>query len=527
MKRILMYIALCAGISLSVGCKKTAPDLKTDTEIDPPQKRNVFNSDPQESLIKDSVFYYTKLFSLWQDNMPPRDLNDLNKLDFIRKNYTQYFERGEDVLDWLVSLTPKNTETGKPIDRYSFLDRKGLVSEEIQDAVATSFGISVFYLQTDPNSDNADLFVRMVDKNSSAAAAGMKRGDQIVSINGDKRVDYSSQSVIDFKTLNQYLNAASLEVKFKKPNGDLIEKNIVNQSYAYNPVLADKIITIGGKNIGYLAFSSFVAIEKYENGAYIKTPMYYTFEQILSAFQRQGVNELVVDLRYNGGGSVLTAEYLADWFVPAANNKELMYTYSMNNYFQKEGWTRPGGEFGPIFFDKKGNLDLKRIYFLVSKSTASASELLINSLKPHMQVYMVGTKAVLNKKEVNEKTYGKPVGFWEWPIVEDENNKENDVYLYASSFKTFNKSGEGDYFNGLEPQAHVWEFSNFLDFGQEGETMLRAAITHIQTGSFVELAMRSAGFVPKNRVLDERIQERGNTRGSMFKFNKETLRLND
>lgn len=527
MKKTIFYSIICSAIGISVGCKKDAPNLKKDTQIQPPQKKEVYNSDPKENLIKDSVFYYTKLFSLWQDNMPPKDLNDLNKPDLIRNSYTQYFKRGEDVLDWLVSLTPKNTETGDPIDRYSFLDRVGNVSAEIQDAVATSFGISVFYLQTDASSDNAGLFIRMVDKNSSAAAAGMERGDQIVSINDDVRIDFNSQKASDFKTLNGYLNSASLRIKLKKPSGAVVEQNIVNKAYAFDPVLENKVISISNKKIGYLAFSSFVSIENNVNGNRVKTQMFATFENILNDFQGQGINEMIVDLRYNGGGSVLTAEYLADWFVPAAKGKELMYTYTMNSYFTREGWTRPGGEFEPIFFNKKGNIDLKRIYFLVSNSTASASELLINSLKPHMQVFMVGTKAVLDNKEVNEKTYGKPVGFWEWPIVEDKNDKRNNVSLYASSFKTFNKNAEGDYFNGLQPQAHVWEFSNFLNFGAVNESMLQAAIAHIETGSFTKLSMRSGGFVPRNKVRDERMQERGNIKGRMFKFNKETLRLKD
>ncbi|WP_164112850.1 MULTISPECIES: S41 family peptidase [Sphingobacterium] len=526
MKNKASYIILLAWVIITVGCKKTPPNLKEDTEIEPPQKTTVYNSDVKENMIKDSVFYYTKLFSLWQDNMPPKNLNDLNKPDLIRTKYTQYFERGEHVLDWLVSLTPKNTETGQPIDRYSYLDRAGVVSGEVQDAISTSFGMQVFYLQTESTGNNADLYVRMVEKNSSAWEVGMRRGDRIISINGDTKIDYDAQKAQSFRSLNGYLNAYTLTVVFQQPSGTILTQTITQKPFEKNPILDYRVILNNGKRIGYLAFNSFLAIEKSENGNWIKTSMYDRFEEALKSLQ--GIDEFVVDLRYNGGGAVITAEYLADWFVPASKNKELMYTSTMNSYFQKEGWTRPGGEFGPVFFNKRGGIELKRIYFLVSSSTASASELLINVMKPHIPAFMIGTKAVdANDRIIDEYTYGKPVGFWEWPIVEDANNPGNDVSLYPASFKTYNKLGEGDYFNGMKPSAHVWEFSNFLDFGQEGESMLRAAITHINTGSFTAPSLRSSGFVRKNRVMDERIQQRSNTRGRMFKFNNGTSRFKE
>lgn len=532
MKKNLTYILLFAFLSLWSGCKKDLPKLKEDdTEIKPPQTSKVYNTDLKENVIKDSVFYYTKLFSLWQDNLPPKDLNDLNKADLIRTKYTQYFERGEDVLDWLVSLTPKNSETGHPVDRYSFLDRQGIIRDEIQDAVATSFGMDVFYLQTESSGENADLYIRMVDQNSSAWNAGMERGDRIISINGNTKIDYNSQVAENFRTLNGFLNSNSLEVRFQKPSGTIMVEVVNSTQFEFNPVQDYRIISSNGKKIGYLAFSSFVTIEKLVDlgggrKEWVKTPMYTAFENILGSLQ--GVDELVVDLRYNGGGAVITAEYLADWLVPSTKSQDLMYTTTMNTYFQREGWTRPGEEFGPVFFQKKGTINLQRIYFIVSKSTASASELLINVLKPHMSVYLVGTKAVNDaNRVVDENTYGKPVGFWEWPIVEDIADSRNNVSLYASSFKTHNKAGEGDYFNGMKPNVNVWEFESFQNFGNPNESMLRAAISHINTGNFSSLALRSGGIIRKNRAIDERMEVRSNARGGMFKFNQGTLRLKE
>lgn len=526
MKNLLSYMVLLAGISITFGCKKSAPSIEEDTQIQPPQKVEVYNSDLEENVIKDSVFYYTKLFSLWQDYMPPKDLKDLNKPDLIRNNYTQYFKRGEHVLDWMLSLTPKNDQTGQSIDRYSYLDREGLISDEVQDAIPTRFGIEVFYLMTEESDPNADLYIRMVERNSSAWQAGLRRGDRIVSVNNDTKIDWDSQQPTGFRTLNAYLNAASLQVVIQKPEGTLLSVTITNSSFVSNPILDARIISSSGMRIGYLAFNSFAAIEKPDNGVWGKTAMYYVFEEVLKGLQ--GIDEMVVDLRYNGGGAVITAEYLADWFVPSARNQELMYTSTMNGYFQREGWTRPGGEFGPVYFNKRGSIELKRIYFLVSKSTASASELLMNVMKPHMEVIMIGTNAVdASEKIVKENTYGKPVGFWELPIVNDPKNPHKNVSLYPASFKTYNKLGEGDYFNGMVPTTHVWEYNELFDFGDPRETMLRAAITHMHSGSFVMPSTRSGGFLRKNKAMDERIQQHSNTRGRMFKFNNGTLRLKE
>src|SRR5690606_33651600 len=104
------------------------------------------------------------------------------------------------------------------------------------------------------------------------------------------------------------------------------------------------------------------------------TGMLTNFNAIFDDFESKGVNELIVDLRYNGGGAVVTAEYLADRIAPAAADKQLMYHYEVNNLLKSWGWLEEGEGFEPVYFAKKGNLNLPRVYFLVTRSTASASE---------------------------------------------------------------------------------------------------------------------------------------------------------
>jgi len=317
-----------------------------------------------------------------------------------------------------------------------------------------------------------------------------------------------------------------LTIKFAKPSGTIIEKDITSIQYNLDPILDYRVLPVNSKKVGYLAFSSFVSITKKVNEQTVNTAMYSRFEDIFNYFQSQGIDELIVDLRYNGGGATVTAEYLADWIIPTSANGKLMYRYEINSFLKGLGWHRDPDGFAPIYVAKKGTINLPRVYFLVTKGTASASELLINSLKPYMSVYMIGTYAVDdNNKQVAENTYGKPVGFFEWKIVTD------DIGLYATSFQMFNSKDEGNYFDGLTPNAHVWEFATgkFLDFGDPSEAMLSSALNHIKSGSFTSASSRMA-IASSGKVLTSRPKVkagiRENTwRNNMFKFQDKDIKI--
>lgn len=470
---------LFLGILAFVACKKDPVNPVVEPDSDGIDRSTTYLGSAHENNVRDSVWYYYKVLSLWEKNVPPGDLNKISEAGYIRKEYSQYFETGETVLDYLKGLT-RSSETATDYDRYSFLDRAGVVSGEIQNAVSTSFGMQVFYLQTERSGTNADLYIRMVERNSPADVAGLQRGDRIVSMNGNANIDYNSQESESFRTVNSYLNGGTLTLSIAKVDGTVLDKTIVSGQYSVDPVLDNRVLEISGKKVGYLAFSSFVAIEN--QGA--KTAMYNRFEQIFADFESKGINELVVDLRYNGGGAVITAEYLADKIAPASVNGTVMYSYAVNDLIKSWGWLDEGGEFGPVHFAKQGSLQLSRVYFLVTSGTASASELLINVLRPHMQVYMVGTYRNAEQGTIAEKTYGKPVGFFGLPIVDD------NIELYVSSFKTYNSANQGDYFAGLTPNTNVWEFATFRNFGQVDESMLAAALNHITRGTFTQSSAR-------------------------------------
>ena len=247
-------------------------------------------------------------------------------------------------------------------------------------------------------------------------------------------------------------------------------------------------------------------------------------QSLFNEFEINGINELVIDLRNNGGGDVETAEYLANRIAPSNVNGSLMYTYEVNQFIKKWEWFNEE-EFAPIKFNKIGSLKLSRVYFLVSPETASASELLINSLTPVMPTYMIGTFSLNDKKqEIADKTYGKPVGFIDYPVL------SNNVKLYIGSFKMYNSKGKGDYFDGLTPNSHVWEFKDFYDFGDVKESMLAAALLHMQTGTFNNYSFKaSTQDASSNQVYKEiKIIDtlRNFPKNNMFKFKKKELKNN-
>ena len=459
-----------------------------------------------EAYLKDSTLYITKLLSLWQDKIVPADINDILDSNKVR-TITAPYETAEDLLGYLTSLTPKDPASKMPIDRFSFIDRQSVVSDEIENAIATSYGIYTIFLQTQESAadnNNAYLYVRMVDRGSNANEAGIGRGDRIISINGNTKFDYNTQKAQDFKGLIDALNSKSMKIKVRTPEGVEFETTIYNKAYTLFPIITASTTNVGGEGVGYFALSSFLSIETVDGQ---KTNLYHGLNTIFENFENINAKYLIVDLRYNGGGATNTAEFLANKIVPSSAENKIMYTYKTNPFVQQEF----SELLMPVSFHKEGNLELKKVYFLVTESTASASELLINVLKPYMDVQIIGP----------ENTYGKPVGFWGILIGKPEAAAD----IYVTSFQLFNANNNGDYFSGFTPNKIANE-GYLNDFGDPNEGLLRTAVYHIANGSYPTLTRSMQGSMlralPQNKQNFE-FKSRASDLG-MFKFGNKKLK---
>ena len=140
-----------------------------------------------------------------------------------------------------------------------------------------------------------------------------------------------------------------------------------------------------------------------------------------------------------------------------------------------------------LYFNKAGPLNPNHILFIGTQATASASELLINNLRPYMTVKLIGPT----------NTDGKPVGFF--PI------SAGDWYVFPISFRSQNSSGNTNYFNGFTPDAFV---ADGLDknWGDTTESCLAEAIKYISTGTFIAQAQQTykpdLATISANKQLD-------------------------
>ncbi len=433
--------------------------------------------DTDEDLLKDSVYLYTYGFYLWQADLPDWFAD-------VRGN-TRRFNSADAVLESLKTYTRDNS--GAPLDRFSFLDRWGTVNSEIQQGLAGSFGFDVRY------NNDTDLYVKKVDVGSPADRAGVKRGWQVLSINGKSDLSLASLEADNFNFLFDALDGQSIDLLFGKPDGNEVSLRLSRGNYQLQPILASRVYTVGSKKIGYFAFDIFVSTHSDQGDpTYVKSQL----DQLMIQFEEAGVAEMIVDLRYNGGGAVVTAEYLSNLLAPSSVGAGLMYTNKINQGLDDFLLSHHVHiDFSPVHFQKTNTLNLDRIYFLVTEGTASASELLINNLTPHVDVKLVG----------EDRTYGKPVGFFNWNIL--------GVDLYAVSFQTFNSVGNGGYFGGMEVDKLVYDDLT-KDFGDPEEDMIAEALYYARHGGFsadrVSLQARAAGrTISNNAHLNEVLDNRG------------------
>jgi len=307
MKKIfyLFIIASSGIIGLMPSCKK---DKKITTTLD---------------KIKDSVYLYAQEDYLWNTSLP---------------SFTSFNPRSFSNAEDLTALTNEvnalsqyaiNPATSLPYEfyppqpgqaKYSFIDN-GAVSAELNGQHG-DFGFNIEY-----NTVN-DLRVKYVYAGSPADLAGIKRGDQITSINNNTNLSYDApghgtgtSTNLNF-VINAYTNSNTITMVLLKPNGSSKTVNLAIANYTVNPVLKDTVYDGGpGHKIGYIVFNSFTS----DANADPKLDAAFNY------FTSQNITDLVVDLRYNGGGYVSTAEYLDNLIVPASASGSLMYTAYYNS----------------------------------------------------------------------------------------------------------------------------------------------------------------------------------------------------
>lgn len=447
-KNILGPLLALLTLLVVMGCEK-------DPEKISPPPRPDDDGGPSAAHVLDSVYSTYKRLSYWESAVEVYDpISDL----------TDDYSDAHRLLSYLKSQTPKKTdyvfhpEYSGPLDRFSWVEDLTETSGSSARAdLADGYGL---YLTFD-GSKSDSLFVYFVEGGSPAAKAGIRRGQRVTQMEGDSDMVYDN-----VKNIEEYLERKALNLTVYSEATGEIDFDLSYTSYDIDPIVQDTVYQRGNNRVGYLALSSF---EELQTTSGADSKLYQSLESIFDAFGsgNQKINELIVDLRYNGGGYVRTARYLANKIIHSGGDKKVMFSYDVNKNLAAER-DRGDKEFAEELFARDNNLDLKRVYFLVTDYTASASEIVIAALMPYMDVQIIADRRA---------TYGKPVGFFREDI-------SDDIGLWAASFKIVNADGYSDYWDGI-PASKSNVFDNFyLDFGDPNENMTKAALNHIATGTF-------------------------------------------
>lgn len=303
------------------------------------------------------------------------------------------------------------------------------------------------------------LRVNYVLPNSPAADAGIKRGDWIVKQNNN--IIRESYSLISGP-------ATSLTLGRLNAIGNVVPTITVQLPAARpvenSPFLYNRVYNINGKKIAYLVYTHF---SPGLNDDYTDNTYNNRMKEIFADFKSQGATECILDLRYNGGGLVDCAQLLTSLLAPSSALNDVFCIEKFNNKKRPQTSTLKMDNSREVV---NANLNLKRLYVIVSERTASASELVISALRP----YMEEANIIL----IGRKTLGKNVGGTTFQSTNPSGYEITPIMTYA-----LNKDNWGDYANGFTPDIIYNEYDNynadFLPLGDEEEGLLKIALSEI------------------------------------------------
>jgi len=451
-------------------------------------------------LTLDSIYLYALQTYLWNDALP-------SYLEFNPRKYavaaSDFGNFKQELFD--ISQIRKNPSTGLPyeeppfagVPKYSFME-EGNSYGSVRAGI--SLGTAANDLGLETTGMGGMVYISAVNPGSPAEQAGLLRGFRLTEINGQQASPVMVETA---------LKQAQVNLAYERPNGSKGTLTLRSAPYKSHGLLKSMVLNNEGRKMAYLALVKFDRLNE------VKSEL----DRAFANFSSEQPEGLIVDLRYNGGGYVETAEYLANLIAPSSLNGKVMYAKHFNALLQEGKGTILKKQLyfdeqsKPVYikgrratmadvdftvagntsrFSKQGGIEnLKNIYFIVSNRTASASELLINSFKPYFNVKLVGSR-----------TYGKPVGFFGINI--------NRYTVYFSNFLIKNAVNEGEYYTGFLPDRVVADDVGH-DFGDPEEQCLKGVLSEIygppKTNVQAQRSMSIAGNT--NKITPDPIIDKG------------------
>jgi carboxyl-terminal processing protease len=336
---------------------------------------------------------------------------------------------------------------GLPRDRWSSNSSTESFQRFYGEGATLGYGVAVAGLELERDGSRP-LYVRLVEPRSPAAAAGIARGDRVVALNSRPVAELIEAD--DFAALTAEDEGETLSLVLER---DGLTRNVVLTAavFTLSPVPPSRVFTLGdGRRVGYLAMKDMIA--------QALPPL----EAELRRLRSEGVDELVLDLRYNGGGLVSTGARLASHLVGSGAAGRTYATLRHRD-------DRSGRDQRFDFEAPAVQLGMSRVVVLAGRRTCSASEQVVNGLRG------IGIETLL----VGEASCGKPVG--SQPVSSCERSWS------VVNFESVNQRGEGRYWDGFSPDCAVAESYNGAQDAR-GDALLDAALLRLETGLCPALA---------------------------------------
>jgi len=398
---------------------------------------------------------------LWQADVPNlADNRFASQEDF--DSFLNGYSKPEDLFEDLLNKPESKYPKGGAIDRFSWIVDDYTILEQELSGITKNSGIDFRLGRQEEGSNNLVGYIRYIIPNSNASKKDIKRGDLFTKVNGTQ-LTISNYEKLLLNSNSYTLNLANLNGNSFVLNGKSVSltKTVLEE----NPILINKTISSGSHKIGYLMYNGFYA--EYDD----------ELNQAFGKLKAEGITDLVLDLRYNGGGSVRSSIRLASMITgqfPDAIFAKTQFNAKQTAKFTPKELESLNDRFVSTFDGNAVNsLKLNKLYVITTESTASASELVINGLKPYINVIQIG-----------DVTTGKNVG--SYTVYDSESltkTKVNPTHKYAMQplvFKISNSANFGDYTQGLQPTYLQYEYvSNYGILGDSSEPLLNLAISKI------------------------------------------------